>query len=44
MTTSPEPKLPNKLFRIGMHLACLLVHPAAHVGFHLAGIAREFRF
>ena len=41
MTSSP-PNITNKVFRIGLHLACLLVHPIAHLGFHLSGIAREF--
>ncbi len=44
MTTSPPLHLMNKLYRISLHLACLFVHPAAHSGFHLSGIAREFRF
>jgi hypothetical protein len=34
---------PSKLYRIGLHLMCLLVHPIGHHRFHLSGIAREFR-
>src|SRR6202034_1465474 len=35
--------LSSKLYRIGLHLTCLLVHPIGHHRFHLSGIAREFR-
>jgi len=41
MTSSPLNFI-NKLFRIGLHLACIFVHPIGHLGFHLSGIAREF--
>jgi len=43
MTSSPSNPT-SKLFRIGLHLACMFVHPITHLGFHLSGIAREFRF
>jgi hypothetical protein len=44
MTTSPRSHFVAKLYRISLHLACLFIHPAAHMGFHLSGIAREFCF
>ena len=44
MTTLPPSHLLNKLYRIGLNLVCLWVHPAAHLGFHLSGIAGEFHF
>jgi hypothetical protein len=44
MTIPPQTPLLNKLYRIGLHLTCLFVYPVTHAGFHIAGIAREFRF
>jgi hypothetical protein len=35
--------LSSKLYRIGLHLTCLLIHPIGHCRFHFSGIAREFR-
>ncbi len=36
--------LASKPFRIGLHLACLFVHPIDRVAFHVSGLLREFRF
>ncbi len=44
MRTSSRPDIRNKIFRIGLHVVCLFVHPLAHSGFHFAGIIRELRF
>jgi len=41
MTSSPL-NITNKLFRIGLHLACMFVHPIGRLGFHFSGITREF--